>query len=62
MGSGLFWHVTTEEAEERLNKSIGQLQGELDSMNGKATQLETQIEGLKTKLYAKFGDSINLEP
>lgn len=61
IGSNLFVHVSPEEAEEKLQKEIEKVQNEVDTTESELADLERQMEELKSLLYSKFGNTINLE-
>lgn len=61
-GSGLFLHVTAEEAEEKLEKRTSEVQEDLEKTESAIGEIEGKMDELKTVLYAKFGNTINLEP
>ncbi|EST08884.1 Prefoldin beta-like protein [Kalmanozyma brasiliensis GHG001] len=49
------------EAMERLEKEQQQADEEIEGLQGRLDGFEDEMKSLKVKLYAKFGDNINLE-
>lgn len=56
-----FYHLTPEQANERVGKAVEAIDGILDQLETEAASCKEQMGDLKTHLYAKFGSSINLE-
>ena len=56
-----FVTVSEEQAGEFVANLTEKKQEEIDERQDKLDQLEKQMKELKTYLYAKFGNSINLE-
>ncbi|CAJ0936907.1 unnamed protein product, partial [Mesorhabditis belari] len=56
-----FVHFDSDSINERLEKDKEQVETDVDEMKDKSKNLEEQMEKLKTNLYEKFGDHINLE-
>ncbi|SAM83602.1 probable GIM3-Gim complex component [Ustilago bromivora] len=56
-----FVSLQHEQAMERLDKDKEAVGEEVKELEGKLEQYEEEMKGLKVKLYAKFGDNINLE-
>lgn len=57
----VFIQVTNEQAEEFAHKRQQELQTEVDTLRSQIDDIQQQMKELKVKLYAKFGDQINLE-
>ena len=53
--------MSEDDAQEHLEKTKGQLQEELTLLKTSAEEIESVMVQLKVKLYAKFGNNINLE-
>ncbi|GMM28810.1 tubulin-binding prefolding complex subunit [Martiniozyma asiatica (nom. inval.)] len=56
-----FVKLSVEETLERLEQRGELLDREIDETKTKVESLDTTLKELKTTLYAKFGDGINLE-
>jgi len=57
----VFLLKTQEEASECLAAEKATLEGEVEALKARASELEASMAGLRTKLYAKFGTNIRLE-
>merc|ERR1739847_196126 len=57
----VFVEMTQDEVQETLDKSKETLEEEVTKLEGKAEEIKGQMSNLKTHLYAKFGNAINLE-
>ena len=57
----VFVYMTQDEVQETLDKTKDNLTGEVAKLEEKATDIKSQMSDLKTHLYAKFGNAINLE-
>jgi prefoldin subunit 4 len=57
----VFIHCSQDETLALLDKDKDKLQKEIDGMKGEVETLAERMSELKTYLYAKFGDNINLE-
>lgn len=57
----VFFHLSSEETQKNLEKAKTDLQGEVASLTSDADKVRGVLSDLKVKLYAKFGDNINLE-
>ena len=57
----VFVEMTQDEVQETLDKSKESLEEEVTKLEGKAEEIKGQMSNLKTHLYAKFGNAINLE-
>ena len=57
----IFVENSPEVTTELLEKRRGELQKRTSSMKVKEGEIVEVMQGLKTHLYAKFGDNINLE-
>ena len=53
--------VDEDAATQYQEKLCEEKQEELDDMNDKLDEIESELKGLKSFLYARFGNSINLE-
>ena len=56
-----FVTVSEEQATEHVEKLIERKQAETEAFQENLEQLEREMKDLKTYLYAKFGNSINLD-
>ena len=57
----VFVQMTQDEVQEQLDKTKADLEQEVGKLNEKAEEIKSQMSDLKTHLYAKFGNAINLE-
>ena len=57
----VYFHMSEDDAQNHLEKTKGQLQEELTLLKTSAEEIESVMVQLKVKLYAKFGNNINLE-
>ncbi|CCH58941.1 hypothetical protein TBLA_0B00980 [Henningerozyma blattae CBS 6284] len=57
----LFIMLKQEKVVSLLEKDMAQVEESIDSLENNLSDLDTKIKGLKTDLYVKFGDNINLE-
>ncbi|CAR29295.1 ZYRO0G05324p [Zygosaccharomyces rouxii] len=57
----IFLHLKQKEAVEQLEKDMESTQGRIDELESEQDGLDAQLKELKSILYAKFGDNINLE-
>lgn len=57
----VFVFLKQSEVVEQLEKDAEQLDSKIEKLEEKESQLDFRISELKTILYAKFGDNINLE-
>lgn len=57
----IFLHLKQTEVVEQLEKDMIVVDSVIDDLETQETELNSQIRDLKTALYAKFGDNINLE-
>jgi chaperonin cofactor prefoldin len=53
--------ISLDECNERIKKEEELLAGELKVLAEGMGECEEEMKGLKARLYAKFGDAINLE-
>ena len=58
----MFALISNTEAQERLEEAKKSLQEQLVKLQESKTEVEEVMKSLKSQLYAKFGDNINLEP
>mmetsp|Transcript_12604 Transcript_12604/g.27240 ORF Transcript_12604/g.27240 Transcript_12604/m.27240 type:complete len:127 (-) Transcript_12604:499-879(-) len=56
-----FVHVEKDHAEERLQDLTDECSKDVEVANEEISNIKDQMKELKTVLYAKFKDSINLE-
>ncbi|XP_003385722.1 PREDICTED: prefoldin subunit 4-like [Amphimedon queenslandica] len=57
----VFVLLSLEEAQQKLEDYKLELQKELDKLKEQASSIEELLSKVKSQLYAKFGDNINLE-
>ncbi|XP_078365076.1 prefoldin subunit 4-like [Oculina patagonica] len=57
----IFIHLSSEETQEYLENAKSKLQEEIKSLESKSGEVKELLGDLKVKLYAKFGNNINLE-
>lgn len=57
----VFLHMKQSEVVEQLEKDAEVVDGAIDALESQETELEDEIRVLKSSLYGKFGDNINLE-
>ena len=57
----VFTYLTASDASSELETSKTRLEGEIKSVEAKADAIKKTLSELKTQLYAKFGNKINLE-
>ncbi len=57
----VFVDMTQDEIQSELEKNKETLEGEVTKLQEAASGIKSQMSDLKTHLYAKFGDAINLE-
>lgn len=46
---------------EQIEKDTEEIDGKIESLEEKQNEIDSRLKELKTQLYAKFGDNINLE-
>ncbi|GAA6006032.1 hypothetical protein JCM10207_007318 [Rhodosporidiobolus poonsookiae] len=56
-----FVHLPPSEVLEHIQASLTKIRGEVEALEKERDGCEEEMEGLKKELYAKFGNSINLE-
>eukprot|EP00834_Sanchytrium_tribonematis_P006070 NODE_416_length_7838_cov_1.514537.p7 type:complete len:120 gc:universal NODE_416_length_7838_cov_1.514537:3235-3594(+) len=56
-----FLEMTMEEFGEELKKSADNTSKELEVINRELAEVDQKMTDIKTSLYAKFGNEINLE-
>jgi prefoldin subunit 4 len=56
-----FYTLSAVEATRRMEDEKASLEGEIATMDEGIEEIKDQLEGLKKRLYGKFGSSINLE-
>lgn len=54
-------HFDKDAAESRLEEVTQNVHKEVDKTSSELTDIQAKLKDLKALLYAKFGDSINLE-
>lgn len=57
----IFVLVTVEEAQKKLDEQKTEIESELLYLRTQASEIEDILMKVKSQLYAKFGDNINLE-
>lgn len=57
----LFLQLKQSEVVEQLEKDMESVDNLIDSLEAQDSELDEEIRVLKSSLYAKFGDNINLE-
>lgn len=57
----IFMLLKQHEVVQQLEEDVEKVQESISSLETQEDQLENEIKELKTVLYAKFGDNINLE-
>lgn len=53
--------ISVSEAQERLEETKKLLQEQLTELQASKVEVDEVMTSTKSKLYAKFGDNINLE-
>ena len=56
-----FLHIPHGRALKRLEKDKSSLESQISGISGRIGECETEMQKLKTVLYAKFGSAINLD-
>ena len=54
-------YLSQDQVQAELDTRKEEVEAEVKVAEGKAAALKEQMADLKTKLYAKFGNAINLE-
>ncbi|QLL34553.1 hypothetical protein HG536_0G04150 [Torulaspora globosa] len=57
----IFVHLKQSEVVEQLERDAEIVDGVIESLEAQQTELDEDIRVLKSSLYGKFGDNINLE-
>ena len=57
----MFIHLSSEETQEYLESAKSKLQDEVKLLESQSGEVKALLRDLKVKLYAKFGNNINLE-
>ncbi|KAI9565346.1 hypothetical protein GHT06_009138 [Daphnia sinensis] len=57
----VFVHFNMEEAKEKLEEAKSKVKKDIESIEAECANVKSIMSDLKTQLYAKFGNSINLE-
>lgn len=57
----VFVSVTNEDADEYVQRHKSSVQSIVDELESQSRDIRAQMNELKSKLYAKFGNQINLE-
>lgn len=57
----IFIHLSSEETQEYLENAKSKIQDEVKSLESNTAEVKQLLADLKVKLYAKFGNNINLE-
>lgn len=53
--------MSSEETQEYLENAKSKIQDEIKSLESNTAEVKQLLADLKVKLYAKFGNNINLE-
>nr|CAG4644469.1 EOG090X0JBP [Lepidurus arcticus] len=61
MAGEVFVNLTLEETQARLEEAKKKLKFDISSISEECEKIKSIMSDLKTHLYAKFGNSINLE-
>ena len=56
-----FFHLKPEQASARVTKSLEDLETAMEILQTEAGACKEKMDDLKSTLYAKFGQAINLE-
>ncbi|KAF9780792.1 Prefoldin subunit 4 [Thelephora terrestris] len=56
-----FLHVPHNRALKRVEKDKSSLESQISDLSGRIGECEMEMQKLKTVLYAKFGNAINLD-
>ena len=56
-----FFMLPLDEVQEHLAASIEKIDSEVVVVESKVSEIQEEMQGLKTALYGRFGKSINLE-
>jgi prefoldin subunit 4 len=56
-----FISLPLSEVQEMLSSSTEKIEEEVTALEEKLSMIREEMKGLKVKLYARFGRSINLE-
>lgn len=57
----VFIHLSSEETQDFLETAKSKLQEEIKTLDSQSGEVKSVLGNLKVKLYAKFGNNINLE-
>ncbi|XP_029188200.1 prefoldin subunit 4-like [Acropora muricata] len=57
----VFIHLSSEETQDFLETAKSKLQEEIKTLDSQSGEVKSILGNLKVKLYAKFGNNINLE-
>lgn len=57
----VFINHSMEDTQKLIEKEKERIRKDIESMESTASKIKTVMDDLKVKLYAKFGDQINLE-
>lgn len=57
----IFLHMKQSEVVEQLERDAEAVDSVIEALEGQETELDEDIRVLKSSLYGKFGDNINLE-
>nr|CAG4649848.1 EOG090X0JBP [Scapholeberis mucronata]SVE94007.1 EOG090X0JBP [Scapholeberis mucronata] len=57
----VFVHFNMEETKEKLEEAKDKVKKDIEAIEAECTNIKSIMSDLKTQLYAKFGNSINLE-
>ncbi|QDZ24624.1 subunit 4 of prefoldin [Chloropicon primus] len=57
----VFVHMSEDTAEEKLTAAQEEVDQDITALEGELQDIRKNMDGLKTTLYSKFGNTINLE-
>ena len=60
-GGGVFVHMDTSSAEERIEAGTEALEGEVGAEEEELAKIQAEMGDMNKVLYGRFGDAINLE-
>lgn len=56
-----FFSLPVPEVQELLSSSVEKIDTEVTTLEERISELQDEMQDLKTELYSRFGKSINLE-
>ena len=57
----VFVHMNPDDAEEKLTAAQEEVDQDVVALEGEMGEVRSKMDELKTTLYSKFGNTINLE-